>query len=99
MTGPLLRDGRGPPNPLAGAADLCIAAPGVPINHPDLVALRGTGVETIGEVEWAYRSVRVPIVGITGTAGKSTVTAWTTHILRQAGHPAVAGRKYRPAAL
>lgn len=85
-----------PPEPTRWAADLCIAAPGVPINHPDLVALRRTGVETIGEVEWVYRSVRVPIVGITGTAGKSTVTAWTTHILRQAGHPAVAGGNIDP---
>ena len=85
-----------PPEPTRWAADLCIAAPGVPINHPDLVALRRAGVETIGEVEWVYRSVRVPIVGITGTAGKSTVTAWTTHILRQAGHPAVAGGNIDP---
>lgn len=36
--------------PLETPADLCVAAPGVPYDAPDLVALRKKGVETIGEV-------------------------------------------------
>ncbi|MCH2667864.1 MAG: UDP-N-acetylmuramoyl-L-alanine--D-glutamate ligase [Deinococcales bacterium] len=77
-------------------ADICIAAPGVPFDHPDLVNLRSRGIETIGEVEWVSRTVQKPIIGITGTAGKSTVTAWTAHILRRAGYDAIPGGNFDP---
>ena len=77
--------------------DICIAAPGVPYNHPDLEALRGRGVETIGEVEWVYRTVDAPIIGITGTAGKGTVTRWTSDALQAAGLDAPAGGNIDPA--
>ena len=77
-------------------AEICIAAPGVPYNHPDLVNLRTRGIETIGEVEWVSRTIQKQIIGITGTAGKSTVTAWTTHILRCAGYDAIPGGNFDP---
>ena len=77
--------------------NICIAAPGVPYDHPDLVALRGRGIETIGEVEWVYRSVDAPIIGITGTAGKGTVTRWTSDTLLAAGLDAPAGGNIDPA--
>ena len=78
-------------------ADLCIAAPGVPYDAPDLAALRARGLETIGEVEWVYRSVDAEIVGITGTAGKTTTTCWLAHALTQAGLDAPAGGNVDPA--
>ncbi len=78
-------------------AELCIAAPGIPFDHPDLISLRNNGIETIGEVEWVYRSVKAPIIGITGTAGKGTVTRWTEAVLQAAGHNAVAGGNIDPA--
>ena len=77
--------------------EVCIAAPGVPYDHPDLVALRGLGVETIGEVEWVYRTVDAEIVGITGTAGKGTVTRWASDALQAAGLDAPAGGNIDPA--
>ncbi len=77
--------------------DVCIAAPGVPYDHPDLVALRGREIETIGEVEWVYRTVNADIVGITGTAGKGTVTRWTSDALQAAGLDAPAGGNIDPA--
>ncbi len=64
---------------------------------PDLVALRGRGVETIGEVEWVYRTVDAEIIGITGTAGKGTVTRWTSDTLTAAGLDAPAGGNIDPA--
>jgi UDP-N-acetylmuramoylalanine--D-glutamate ligase len=76
---------------------LCIAAPGVPFFHPDLVALRARGIETIGEVEWVYRSVKADIVGVTGTAGKTTVTRWISDTLSAAGWRAPAGGNISPA--
>lgn len=83
--------------PLAVDAALCIAAPGVPYRHPHLEALRARGLETIGEVEWVYRSVDAPIIGITGTAGKTSVTQGLTQVLRRAGLDAVAGGNVDPA--
>ena len=83
--------------PLTVPADLCIAAPGVPYDAPDLLALRARGVETIGEVEWVYRSVPAEIIGITGTAGKTTTTRWLSHVLTQAGLDAPAGGNVDPA--
>ena len=84
-------------DPLTETVDLCIAAPGVPINHPTLQTLRERGVETIGEVEWVYRSVDAPILGVTGTAGKTTTTRWLTDVLTGAGLQAVAGGNIDPA--
>lgn len=78
-------------------AQVCIAAPGVPIDHPDLVALRARGVETIGEVEWVHRTVDAPLLGVTGTAGKGTVTRWILHFLQAAGLDAAAGGNLDPA--
>jgi UDP-N-acetylmuramoylalanine--D-glutamate ligase len=79
------------------AADICIAAPGVPYNHPDLRSLRERSIETIGEVEWVYRTIDATIVGITGTAGKTTVTRWLADTLAHAGLPAKAGGNIDPA--
>ena len=83
--------------PLATAVDICVAAPGVPYDAPDLVALRAKGLETIGEVEWVYRTVPADIIGITGTAGKTTTTRWLSHVLTSAGINAPAGGNVDPA--
>lgn len=83
--------------PTSAAAEICVAAPGVPFDHPDLAALRRSGVETIGEVEWVYRSVTAPIIGVTGTAGKTSVTRWLCELLQGAGLAAVAGGNVDPA--
>jgi UDP-N-acetylmuramoylalanine--D-glutamate ligase len=79
------------------AADICIAAPGVPIDHPDLQALRARGIDTIGEVEWVFRTVNAEMVGVTGTAGKGTVTRWLADTLALAGRDARAGGNIDPA--
>jgi len=81
----------------AWPADLCVAAPGVPIDHPDLERLRRLGTEVIGEVEWMARSLSARIVGITGTAGKGSVTRWLTDLLVAGGVDAIAGGNLDPA--
>lgn len=75
----------------------CVAAPGVPIDHPDLAALRERGVYVIGEVEWTWRLVPGRYAGVTGTAGKGSTTLWLTAVLRAAGVDAVAGGNNDPA--
>lgn len=83
--------------PLDERIDLCIAAPGVPYDHADLQALRSRGIETIGEVEWVGRTVSADIIGITGTAGKTSTTQWLTEILQAADLDARAGGNIDPA--
>jgi UDP-N-acetylmuramoylalanine--D-glutamate ligase len=81
----------------AWSADLCVAAPGVPIDHPDLERLRSSGVEVIGEVEWVARSLPARIVGVTGTAGKGSVTRWLADLLEAAGVDTIVGGNIVPA--
>lgn len=76
--------------------ELVVAAPGVPIDHPDLDRLRAAGLEVIGEVELCYRTVATPLIGVTGTAGKGSTTAWIAHLLRGQGLMAVEGGNIDP---
>ena len=71
--------------------DLVVVSPGVPLSTPSIAEARSRGVEVIGEVELSARFVEEPIVGITGTNGKSTTTALTAHLLRAAGKKVFAG--------
>jgi UDP-N-acetylmuramoylalanine--D-glutamate ligase len=66
-------------------ADLVVVSPGVPWDIPFLVKAREIGVETIGEMELAWRYLDAPWVGITGTNGKTTTTALTEAIFRAGG--------------
>lgn len=71
-----------------GRYEEVIAAPGVPLDHPLLAKL---GAPVIGEAELAYRLGQAEIIGITGTAGKSSTTALIAELLRAAGLDAEAG--------
>lgn len=71
-----------------------VLAPGVPLTHPEphwsVNAAHAAGIEVIGDTELfcrelARQSHRPKVVAITGTNGKSTTTALTTHLLRHAG--------------
>ena len=73
-----------------------VVSPGVPINrHPIAAHAREAQVPVIGDVElFAEAAAELPghkIVGITGTNGKSTVTALVTHMLEAAGVPTLMG--------
>lgn len=71
-------------------ADLIIASPGVPPGNIVRAGAAERGIELIGELEWAYRHLRNPIVAVTGTNGKTTTTALITWILQRSGRKAVA---------
>lgn len=58
--------------------ELIVVSPGIPLSKPELVAARAAGAEVIGEIELAWRCLPEgtgPVLGITGTNGKSTTTA------------------------
>ena len=74
-----------------------VAAPGVPIDHPDLETLRRGGAEVIGEVVLAARMrPDLPMVGVTGTAGKGSTTVLIAHLLRVCGLNALEGGNIDP---
>lgn len=65
---------------------LIVVSPGVPWDAAVLVRARQLGIETIGEMELAWRHLKsVPWVGITGTNGKTTTTALIAAIFQTAG--------------
>ena len=71
--------------------DLVVVSPGVPWTIPSLVKARDLGIETVGEMELAWRYLKDrPWVGITGTNGKTTTTALTAAIFQAAGFQAPA---------
>ena len=73
-----------------------VVSPGVPLNrHPIAAHAREAHVPVIGDIElFAEARDELPshkVVGITGTNGKSTVTALVTHMLESAGVPTLMG--------
>lgn len=71
--------------------DLVVVSPGVPPTAPPIKEARETGVPVTGEIELAFRLTRAPLVAITGTNGKTTTTALTGEIFRQAGYCTLVG--------
>lgn len=55
-------------------ADLIISSPGIALSTPELVEAANHGVEIVGDIELFCREAQAPIVAITGSNGKSTVT-------------------------
>ena len=86
-------------DPLAidlGGFDGVVVSPGVPLNtHPITARAADAGVPIIGDIElFAQARATLPphkVVGITGTNGKSTITALIHHICRTARLPSLAG--------
>jgi UDP-N-acetylmuramoylalanine--D-glutamate ligase len=65
--------------------DLIVPSPGVPADAPLLQAAREKGVTIWSEVELADRFLDGPLIGITGSNGKTTTTSLIEHILKSAG--------------
>lgn len=76
---------------------LLIKNPGIPYTAPPLQRAAELGVEIITEVEVAYWLSPAPIIGITGSNGKTTTTTWIGELLSGAGlKPIIAGNIGRP---
>ncbi len=75
---------------LDGASQL-LMSPGVSLDEPIARAARERGIEVLGDVELFARNVHAPVIGITGTNGKSTVTSLVAHMAAAAGRRVLAG--------
>jgi len=79
-----LRFGEDAPDLLAGV-DVVVPSPGVPRDARPLRAALARGIPIRSEIELAYGLLRCPVVAITGTNGKSTVTSLVGLALARAG--------------
>ncbi|TLZ04741.1 MAG: UDP-N-acetylmuramoyl-L-alanine--D-glutamate ligase, partial [Gammaproteobacteria bacterium] len=62
-----------------------VASPGVSLEEPFFAEARRRGLTIVGDIELFARAVDAPVVGITGTNGKSTVTTLVARMAQRAG--------------
>ncbi len=68
--------------------DYAVCSPGIPPTHPAICQLRAKGIKMISEAQLAFDHIKNPVIGISGTNGKTTVTLLTTHLLNACGKKA-----------
>jgi UDP-N-acetylmuramoylalanine--D-glutamate ligase len=83
---------------LEGASQVLIS-PGVSLEEPIARAARARRIEVLGDIELFARHVQAPVIGITGTNGKSTVTTLVARMAAAAGRRVLAGGNLGVAAL
>lgn len=66
-------------------SDWVVVSPGIATSGEFFDQARARGLPIIGDVELFARSARAPVVGITGTNGKSTVTTLVAQMAARAG--------------
>ena len=79
--------------PLLEGVDALVASPGVALREPIVRAAAARGIEILGDVEIFARELharrKARVIGITGTNGKSTVTALAGEMARACGYDTV----------
>ena len=63
-----------------------VLSPGLSLAEPAIAAARAAGVEVIGDIELFARAANAPVIAITGTNGKSTVTTLVARMLEADGY-------------
>lgn len=67
------------------SANLIVVSPGIKLDHPIFLEARQLGIEIVGDIELFIREITVPIIAITGSNGKSTVTQLVGNMAKFAG--------------
>ena len=81
------------------SAEEVVLSPGLSAREPALRAAATRGIPVIGDIELFARAVDAPVVAITGSNGKSTVTSLVGAMARSAGVRAGVGGNLGPPAL
>ena len=68
-----------------------VVSPGISLQHCLVRQARAAGLQVIGDIDLFLEAAAAPVIGITGTNGKSTVTALVGELLRAAGQDARVG--------
>ncbi len=70
------------PDDIVADMDVLVMSPGVPTDLPFVDKAKENDVKVIGEIELAYGFCKSPVVGITGTNGKTTTTTLVGEIMK-----------------
>ena len=79
------------PNGWLSRFETVVLSPGISKSEPWVASLMKLGKQVVGDVELFARAVGVPVIGITGSNGKSTVTTMTGMALQEAGYQVAIG--------
>ncbi|MFM2590842.1 UDP-N-acetylmuramoyl-L-alanine--D-glutamate ligase [Vibrio sp. TBV020] len=66
-------------------ADLVVANPGIALATPEIQQVLQANIPVVGDIELFAWQVDKPVIAITGSNGKSTVTDWTGYVAKAAG--------------
>ena len=84
--------------PNLGRGDLAVVSPGISLSEPVIEKIRQQQVEIVGDIELFVRACPAPMLAITGSNGKTTVTTLVGQMLAAQGLNApVAGNIGMPA--
>lgn len=72
-----------------GGADLMVVSPGVPRDSLAVKLAREVSIPIISELELAYSICPAPIIAVTGTSGKTTVTTLIGEMLKKSGRDVI----------
>jgi len=70
--------------------DFVVLSPGIDPISPLATNFSSRNIETLGELELGWRSVKVPVIAITGTNGKTTTTELLAQMLNACGQRTIA---------
>ena len=76
-----------------------VVSPGLAPESLPLDAIKAAGCPVRGELDLFFEEAKAPVLGITGTNGKSTVTVLLGHLLAAAGYRVAVGGNLGPAAI
>ncbi|MGE5674363.1 MAG: UDP-N-acetylmuramoyl-L-alanine--D-glutamate ligase [Mycobacterium leprae] len=71
--------------------DLIFLTPGIPKHLPEIAAARERGATIAGEIGLVLSACNAPVIGITGSAGKTTTTTLVGEIMKAAGRQVYVG--------
>ena len=80
-------------------ATFVVASPGLPLQGAFFAEAQRRGLAIVGDIELFARAAAAPVVGVTGTNGKSTVTTLVARMAERAGLRVRAGGNLGPPAL
>lgn len=87
------------PQQVLQQAGTVIVSPGLPLNTCLLEQARASDLSVISDIDLFFQQISKPVIGVTGTNGKSTVVSLVGHILNSSGYNCAIGGNLGEAAL
>ncbi|MEC8143526.1 MAG: UDP-N-acetylmuramoyl-L-alanine--D-glutamate ligase, partial [Pseudomonadota bacterium] len=73
------------PRKLLAKTNQVIVSPGLPLHHPLVRQAQAAGIPLFSDIDLFMSQVDAPVIGVTGTNGKSTVVSLVGHLLQVSG--------------